>query len=198
VVAVGHEVAPESGRGPSTSGSTITRPNAVTMLETGNAMTQSTVEARLAILEAKEEVREFVAQYCTVTDKMNAIDELMDLFTKDAVMRNAVGTYSGRAAIQDYYANFFTESTKFARHHVLNQVITVVEPGVARHQSYFIAMLGRDGESKIAYGRYDDTIVKSEGRWQFKEKVNDVVAGTSLEAGWAEGFAADQARAVGR
>lgn len=161
-------------------------------------MTQSAVEARLAVLEAKEEVREFIAQYCTITDKMHAIDELMDLFTEDAVMRNAAGTHSGRAAIRDYYAHFFSDRTRFARHHVLNQVITVVEPGVAWHDSYFIAMLGRDGESKIAYGRYHDAVVKSEGRWQFKEKVNDVVAGTSLEAGWAEGFAADQAPGIGR
>jgi uncharacterized protein (TIGR02246 family) len=167
------------------------------MLETGSAMTQAEIEARLAILEAKEEVRDFIALYCATTDKMNAIDDLMSLFTEDAVMRNAAGTYSGRAAIQDYYVNFFTDKTKFSRHHVLNQVITLVSPGVARHESYFIAMLGRDGESKIAYGRYDDTVVKSEGRWRFKEKVNDVVAGTSLEAGWAEGFAANQPRPVG-
>jgi uncharacterized protein (TIGR02246 family) len=168
------------------------------MLKTGSAMTQSGIEARLAILEAKEEVRDFIALYCTITDRMDAVDELIHLFTDDAVMYNAAGTHSGRAAIHDYYVNFFTDKTRFSRHHVLNQVITVQEPGVARHESYFIAMLGRDGESKIAYGRYRDTVVKSEGRWRFKEKVNDVVAGTSLEAGWAEGFAADQARAVGR
>jgi uncharacterized protein (TIGR02246 family) len=160
-------------------------------------MTQAEIEARLAILEAKEEVRDFIALYCTTTDKMNAIDDLMQLFTDDAVMHNAAGTHSGRAAIHDYYLNFFTDKTKFSRHHVLNQVITLLSPGVARHESYFIAMLGRDGESKIAYGRYHDTVVKSEGRWRFKEKVNDVVAGTSLEAGWAEGFAADQTRTVG-
>jgi len=64
-------------------------------------MTQAEIEARLAILEAKEEVRDFIALYCTTTDKMNAIDDLMSLFTDDAVMHNAAGTHSGRAAIHD-------------------------------------------------------------------------------------------------
>jgi hypothetical protein len=49
-------------------------------------------------------------------------------------------------------------------------------------------MLGRGGESKITFGRYVDLVVKHEGVWRFKDKHNDIVAATSLEAGWAEGF----------
>lgn len=87
-----------------------------------------------------------------------------------------------------YYAAFFADGLKFSRHHAVNQVITILEPGVARHEAYFIAMLGRGGESRIAFGRYEDLVVKQEGVWRFKDKCNDVVATTSLEAGWAEGF----------
>jgi len=152
-------------------------------------MAQPDVETRLANLEAKDEVREFIALYCATNDRMDSIDVLSGLFAEDAVMRNAAGAYEGRPAIHQYYAKFFDGSVKFSRHHVMNQVITVLEPGVVRHEAYFIAMLGRDGESKMVYGRYDDLIVKqSDGAWRFQEKINDIVAPTSLAAGWADGF----------
>ena len=45
-----------------------------------------------------------------------------------------------------------------------------------------------DVETRLAFGRYEDLVVKQEGVWRFKDKHNDIVAATSLEAGWAEGF----------
>ena len=104
------------------------------------------------------------------------------------MLRKPTGVYSARAAIESYYATFFAAGVKFSRHHAVNQVITVLEPGVVRHEAYFIAFLGRGGDSKIAFGRYEDLVVKQEGVWRFKDKHNDIVANTSLEAGWAEGF----------
>jgi uncharacterized protein (TIGR02246 family) len=152
-------------------------------------MLELDIETRLANLEAKEEVREFIASYCAITDRIDKIGDLIDLFAEDAVLRNPAGVHSGRAAIQSYYAAFFASGLKFSRHHAVNQVITILEPGTARHESYFIAFLGRGGDSKIAFGRYEDLVVKREGVWRFKDKYNDIVANTTLEAGWAEGFA---------
>src|SRR4051812_33298553 len=134
-------------------------------------MTQPDLERRLADLEAKEEIRAFVADYCRLNDALTELDGLVALFAEDAVMRNPAGVHSGRDAIRDYYTKFFASGTRFARHHVVNQVITILEPGRARHDSYFIAMLGRDGESKIVYGSYADTLVKRAGGWLFQEKV---------------------------
>jgi uncharacterized protein (TIGR02246 family) len=151
-------------------------------------MTQPDLERRLADLEAKEEIRAFIAGYCRLNDALTELDALVALFAEDAVMRNPAGVHSGREAIRTYYTNFFESGTRFARHHVVNQVITIVEPGVARHDAYFIAMLGRDGESKIVYGSYADTVVKRDGGWLFTEKINDIVAPTTIAAGWAEGF----------
>jgi hypothetical protein len=151
-------------------------------------MPELDVRTRLANLEAKEEVREFIASYCAICDRIDKIGDLFDLFTDDAVLRNPAGVYSGRMAIESYYAGFFAAGVRFSRHHAVNQVITILEPGTARHESYFIAFLGRVGESKIAFGRYEDLVVKREGVWRFKDKRNDIVANTSLEAGWAEGF----------
>ncbi len=151
-------------------------------------MSQLDVETRLANLEAKDEIRAFIANYCAANDKLGAVEELAAMFTDDAVMRNPAGAHVGRAAIALYYTNFYASGVTFARHNVMNQVITILEPGVARHEAYFVALLGRDGESKIACGRYDDLLVNENGAWRFKEKINDIVAPTSLEAGWATGF----------
>jgi uncharacterized protein (TIGR02246 family) len=151
-------------------------------------MTQPDLERRVADLEAKDEIRAFIAEYCRLNDALTELDALVALFAEDAVMRNPAGAHEGREAIRAYYTNFFGSGTKFARHHVVNQVVTILEPGRARHDAYFIAMLGRGGESKIVYGSYADTVVRLDGRWLFQEKVNDIVAPTTIEAGWAEGF----------
>jgi uncharacterized protein (TIGR02246 family) len=151
-------------------------------------MPELDLETRLAVLEAKEEVREFIASYCSICDRIDKIDDLLALFTEDAVMRNPAGVHSGQEAIRAYYTKFFASGVAFSRHHAVNQVVTILEPGVARHESYFIAILGRDGDSKIAFGRYEDVVVKQDGGWRFRDKHNDIVAMTSLEAGWAQGF----------
>jgi len=152
-------------------------------------MPQLDVETRLANLEAKEEIREFIASYTAVVDRIDALDDLLALFTEDAVMRNPAGVHDGKAAITEYFTKFFSSgATNFSRHHATNQVITILEPGIARHESYFMAFLGREGDSKIAFGRYKDIVVKQDGVWRFREKGNDIVAMTSLKDGWAAGF----------
>jgi hypothetical protein len=95
-------------------------------------MPELDVETRLATLEAKEEVRAFIAAYCAICDRTDKIGDLVDLFTEDAVLRNPAGVHSGREAIESYYAAFFADGVKFSRHHAMNQVITILEPGAAR------------------------------------------------------------------
>ena len=151
-------------------------------------MPELDVETRLANLEAKDEVRAFIASYCTIIDRIGKIGDLADLFTEDAVLRNPAGVLSGRQAIESYYAAFYADDVKFSRHHAVNQVVTILEPGAARHEAYFIAMIGRHGESAVVFGRYEDLVVKQEGVWRFKDKLNDVVGTAPLETGWAEGF----------
>ena len=143
----------------------------------------SDVAERLAELEVKEAVRELVARYCATVDALDRVEELVELMAEDAVLRNPTA-YEGRQAIHDYYQTFFSSGVTFARHHVMNQVVSVESPDRARHTSSFLAMIGREGRSLIAFGRYDDTIERRGGEWVFTEKVNEIDAMTSLEAGW--------------
>lgn len=151
-------------------------------------MVDGELAARVAALEEKDEVRALIAEYCTINDKLTEIDELVDLFADDAVMVNPSGEHAGKAAIERYYRSFFDGTVEFARHHTMNQVIDILEPGVARHRSYFVALLGREGESKMALGCYDDHLVKTDAGWKFTHKVNKVLGVTTPEAGWAHGF----------
>src|SRR4051794_15362826 len=80
----------------------------------GDRMTETTPERRLAELEAKEEIRAFIARYCVLNDALTEVDALVGLFSEDAVMRNPAGTHVGRAAIHAYYTTFFQSDTHFA------------------------------------------------------------------------------------
>lgn len=153
-------------------------------------MTTSDLEGRLAELEWKDEVRAAIARYCLVNDRLDNVGELVDLFAANATLVNPSGEYVGRDAIAQYYRGFFEDSTEFAHHQVVNQVIDILEPGVARHQSSFLAFLGKGGESRLAFGRYDDTLVKVDRDWLFVRKINDVVGVTTLGQGWAHGLGA--------
>lgn len=158
-------------------------------------MDSAALEARLAALEqkvdefeAKDEVRAALLEYCRLNDVLTEVDALVDLYTDDAVLTNPAGRHEGKVAIRTYLENFFDGSVTFSRHHALQPVITIPEPGVAHIDAYFIALLGKNGSSNIAIGRYDDTLVKTDAGWRYSVKNNVIVGMTTAEKGWAYGF----------
>lgn len=158
-------------------------------------MDVAALEARLVALEqkvdefeAKDEVRALLLEYCRLNDALTSLDDLVDLYTDDAVLMNPAGRFEGKEAVRGYLENFFDGSVEFSRHHALQPVIEIVEPGVARLEAYFIALLGKNGSSNIAIGRYDDTLVKTEAAWRYRIKNNEVLGITTAEKGWAHGF----------
>lgn len=158
-------------------------------------MDSAALEARLAALEqkvaefeAKDEVRATLLEYCRLNDVLTEVDALVDLYADDAVLTNPAGRHEGKEAIRTYLENFFDGSVRFSRHHALQPVITIPEPGVAHIDSYFIALLGKNGSSNIAIGRYDDTLVKTDAGWRYSVKNNVIVGMTTAEKGWANGF----------
>ena len=147
----------------------------------------SDLEQRMEKLEATEAVRAVFAEYCERVDRGRLGDEFGELFTQDAVMRNPNPT-EGREAIVAYYENFLG-TVSFSRHHVVNQRIEV-DGDAARHRAYFIAMLGRGGDSLLVFGEYDDRLRRDGGAWRIAEKVNITAGLTTLEAGWGGDIAA--------
>jgi hypothetical protein len=146
-------------------------------------MSGDEVLERLTTLEVKEAVREHIARYCAIVDTLSRPDELAELFAEDALVRNP-NVYEGRQAIRDYYETFFTSGVTFARHYVMNQVVTVESADRARHTSSFLAVFGREGKSLVAFGRYDDVLERRGGAWLFVDKGTAIDVMTSLDAGW--------------
>ena len=143
---------------------------------------------RLARLEAIEAVRGVMATYFERCDALEDPEQLGALFTEDAVLRNPA-VFEGRTTIVEYYEKVFANLT-FSRHHGMNQTITVDGTDHATHRSYFLATLAKDGTSYIAFGSYNDTLQRADGVWRFQEKINEVVAFTPLDEGWAGALSA--------
>ncbi|WP_285314444.1 nuclear transport factor 2 family protein [Pseudarthrobacter sp. fls2-241-R2A-168] len=152
-------------------------------------MLDSDLIARVAALEAKEEVRATIAHYNTIADEMKALDHLMDMFTDDAVVYSSSGKLAGRVAIEKFFRRAFDGGTEFNQHYVTNQVVDILPNGFARHRAYFVALQGSQGESKIILGQYDDRLVRTNQGWKFSSKVHAILGVTTPEAGWAHGFA---------
>jgi uncharacterized protein (TIGR02246 family) len=141
--------------------------------------------ARLEALESTEQVRAVIGRYCRACDGRDAT-ELVKMFAEDAVLHNPAGEAAGKDDIFAYYTKAFAGEARFSRHHTMNTVITMLAPDTARHESYFVAFLGRGGHSKVIYGSYRDTLRRIDQQWVFVDKVNHVVLATSLADGWAD------------
>ena len=151
-------------------------------------MVDSDLIARVAMLEAKEEVRAMIAQYSTIADGMKALDHLMDMFTEEAVVHSSSGKLAGRVAIEEFFGKAFDGGIQFNQHYLTNQVVDILPNGIARHRAYFVALQGYQGESKIILGQYDDHLVKTAQGWKFSSKIHDILCVTTPDAGWAHGF----------
>lgn len=139
--------------------------------------------ARVARLEAVEEVRATIARYVRAVDG-GGIDELAKLLAPEVVLRNPAA-HEGREAFLAYYATFFASGVTLSRHHTANATVTLESPTRARFDAYFLVMIGREGRSYVGWGNYHDTLEHSDAEgWRFVEKVNDVHGLAPLEEGW--------------
>jgi len=125
-------------------------------------MSQLTTDDRLAI-------RELLALYCHCLDQ-GRFDELRALFVPDCRLDfGAVfGVYEGA----DGLARFTDTLAKvgiFMRHYTTNVVIR--GDGERAHaDSYVLAITGPSGSRNIATGRYEDELLKVDGRWRLRER----------------------------
>jgi hypothetical protein len=151
------------------------------------------VETRidLALLVAREAVRDLVARYTWAGDRGRSA-ELAGLFRTDGVLDVGEhgGRWEGRAEIE---AQLDAVAARVAaagstpgpvRHHVSSLVIDVVSPTEATASSYFLVLtaIGVDH-----WGRYRDRLAvdPADGAWRFVERqvrVDGASAGSLLVA----------------
>ena len=143
-----------------------------------------TAAALAGVIDDYEGVRQVVARYCHALDQ-GRLDEVGALFHRNAVFAVSFEggqKHTGREAIQAWYERFFRERPGEFRHmrHKIFEPVVTVKGATAVSSTYFDAESVENGTIGVAVGRYDDTLVKEQGRWLFKERTITVFYRYSL------------------
>lgn len=146
---------------------------------------QEDLATRVAALEAAEAVRALVVEYCAIADARTDGAELAALFTEDGVLQNAAGEMAGHAAIAAFFAAGFATPLGLSRHLVTNQAIEVTGPDRAEHRAGWLFLHSAPEGSRVMFGSYWDTVVRTSRGWRFARKVHEVVGVVRLLDGWA-------------
>jgi 3-phenylpropionate/cinnamic acid dioxygenase small subunit len=128
----------------------------------------------------RAEIEELVALYVHALDTLDA-DAYASVFTEDAVYETPMGVYEGRAAIRKIVTDLQENRARaeaagtppLALYHVMsNSSIEIIDVDVARHKSYAQTVSAREGGQFVVgfMGRYEDVIVKRDGRWQIQSR----------------------------
>jgi hypothetical protein len=133
-------------------------------------MASSIVEDHLAVLQ-------LLHKYCHAVDRGTA-DEVAALFHRTAVVLPRYESderYEGREAVREWYQRYmenFRAKVRYLRHKIESPVIEITG-----NEATSVCYLDADSitessnEANVAFGRYDDKLIKDEGRWWFRERM---------------------------
>jgi uncharacterized protein (TIGR02246 family) len=146
----------------------------VGIFQAGLAQAQSA--AAVQQLLDRAEIEELVVRYITSLDTRDA-DVYANVFTEDAVYETPLAVYEGRSAIRKIVTDLQESrarseadgSAPVDLYHVMsNSSIELISASEATHTSYAQTVRAAEGGQFIVgfMGRYEDIIVKRDGRWQ--------------------------------
>ena len=123
-------------------------------------VSQLSPEDRLAI-------HEVLAAYCHAID-FGRWDNFPSLFTDDCRLDfgSVMGVFEGRDGIARF-VDMMRGLGLLMRHYTTNVVVSG-DGGRARAESYVLAVTGPPGSSHQTTGRYEDELVKRDGRWHLR------------------------------
>jgi len=115
-------------------------------------------------------------QYCHAVDRGTA-DQIASLFSVDAILRpthEGEEIFEGRAAIRAWYEHY-DKRVRAGRRHRLHRISVpyiVIECGQATADCYLdsTALLIETNIINVSAGRYEDKLVKVDGRWLFRDR----------------------------
>lgn len=134
--------------------------------------------ARLQRLEDIEEIRTLLLDYGRFLDSRD-LAAYARLFARDGEWVGGFGSARGPAAIQAFMEkNLGTGPNRGNTYHILSNFVIDVKGDTATAWSRWTFVTpGTDGRPVISQaGRYDDALVREDGRWKFKRRVasNDI------------------------
>ncbi|MEI9851330.1 MAG: nuclear transport factor 2 family protein [Sphingomonas sp.] len=126
------------------------------------------IEDRIRRLEDIEEVRQLVTDYAALLDARD-MEAYADLFARDgAWIGPVVGAAHGREAILALMRANLDPAPPGANHLVSNIVVAIDgDAGTARSRWTYVVPDAQGGPSLAISGRYDDRVVREDGRWRF-------------------------------
>jgi uncharacterized protein (TIGR02246 family) len=140
--------------------------------ETRAQASQDAVISRLRALEDREEIRLLLLDYGRHLDSRD-FKAYASLFAADGEWVGGFGTVKGPAAIQAFMEkNLGTAPNRANNYHLLSNVVIAVQGDTATAWSRWAFIVPEANGARVAQaGRYDDTLVRENGRWRFKTRV---------------------------
>jgi len=140
---------------------------------------QTSLEARVKHIEDVEEIQRLLLDYGRTLDARD-FAAYSRLFAKDGVWSGGFGTVQGPSEIKAFMEKAMPGANTSHNYHLMSHFVIDVTGDTATAWSrwQFVAP-GPDGKPAVAQaGRYDDALVREDGRWRFKRRVasNDIPA----------------------
>lgn len=149
------------------------------------------LEIRVAKLEAAEAIRRLKARYAKVCDTGYDPDEMVLLFTADAIWDGGdrFGVYRGRDKIYGFFDNVRNDIT-WALHYMVAPVIEVDDSLETAAGTWYLLepCTLRKGDSQEAVwitGTYFDRYRRENGEWKFSEVHLTFETISPYDEGWA-------------
>ncbi len=146
------------------------------------------LDTRLKRVEALEEIRLLKAKYCDLCDDGYPADKLVELFTSSGTWDGGeMGVYEGRDALHKFFTSM-PSVMSFAIHHVMNSAIAVSDDAESACGRWYLlqtATLKHSNQAVWLAARYEDQLVRSNGRWLMDRVTLRTRFYTTHEAGWA-------------
>ena len=153
------------------------------------------LEARLARFEAEHAIRACMNRYMVLCDALDAaspLDELVGLFTRDAIWegvgdkyRDSFGRIQGRAALRTMFAKYMTEPAHFALnvHFLSSELIEVQADDAARGRWAMLqASTFASGGSHLNAARLTVDFVRARGAWRMSHFRTENLFSRPIEA----------------
>ncbi len=137
------------------------------------AQNDAALRARLQRLEDVEEIRTLLLDYGKFLDARD-LPAYSRLFAKDGEWVGGFGSAQGPAGILAFMEkNLGTGPNRGHTFHILSNFVIDVKGDTATAWSRWTFITkAADGKPVISQaGRYDDTLVRENGRWKFKRRV---------------------------
>jgi len=140
-------------------------------LSSSAAAQTGSVEARLRVLEDKEQIAQVLIDYGRHLDARN-LAAYASLFATDGEWVGGFGTVKGRANIQAFMEKSLgTGPNRGNSYHIMsNFEITVKGDTATAWSRWTFVTPGASGATIAQAGRYDDMFVRENGVWKFQKR----------------------------